>query len=249
MSSNSRTLLIAGTVIAVSAVGIGSVAVVNAKPADKVDICHATSNDKNPYVTNKVDPSSFYSSGHDGHVGPIFDPTADPPQTSWGDIIPPIPDAEPPYPGLNWPAGQATLENGCAFVAPEPTPTPTPTPTETPTPTPTPTPTETPTPTPTPTETPTPTPTPTETPTPTPTPTETPAPTTTPAETPAPTVTPAAPEVAPPSAPEEQVPVQIADPGATPSDVAPEAEVQVASPPSAPAPTRVPAGGGAAAKR
>ena len=245
MSSNSRTLLIAGTVIAVSAVGIGSVAVVNAKPADKVDICHATSNGKNPYVTNKVDPSSFYSSGHDGHVGPIFDPTADPPQTSWGDIIPPIPDAEPPYPGLNWPAGQATLENGCAFVTPEPTPTPTPTPTETPTPTPTPTPTETPTP--------TPTPTPTETPTPTPTPTtvETPAPTPTPTpvETPAPTVTPAAPEVVPPSAPEEQVPVQIADPGATPSDVAPEAQVQVASPPSAPAPTRVPAGGGAAAKR
>ena len=139
MSLKSKPLAIAGTVTVIAAVGIGSMAVVNAKPAEKISICHATSNDKNPYVTNSVDPSSFYNSGHDGHTGPIFDPTADPPLTSWGDIIPPIPEADPPYAGLNWPAGQATLENGCTFVAPAPTPPPTPTPTPTPTATETPT--------------------------------------------------------------------------------------------------------------
>ena len=114
-----------------------------AAPAEKVQICHATGSESNPYVVNQVDSSSIdeegnkFLNGHGDHIGPVFDP--DDPQKSWGDIIPPItnPDTGTTFDGLNWPAGEVIWLNGCQVPTPSPTPTETsPTPTETsPTPT------------------------------------------------------------------------------------------------------------------
>ena len=128
-----------------------------ATPVDKVVICHATSSVSNPYISTQIDVSSVdeegnrFLNGHGDHTGPVFDP--DDPQDDWGDIIPAFtnPDTGTPFPGLNWPEGQAIWEAGCMIPSPSPTET-SPTPTET-----SPTPTET---SPTPTET---SPTPTET--------------------------------------------------------------------------------------
>ena len=128
-----------------------------ATPLDKVVICHATSSVSNPYISTQIDVSSVdeegnrFLNGHGDHIGPVFDP--DDPQDDWGDIIPAFtnPDTGTPFPGLNWPEGQAIWEAGCMIPSPSPTET-SPTPTET-----SPTPTET---SPTPTET---SPTPTET--------------------------------------------------------------------------------------
>ncbi|GEM_PF-3566783 len=128
-----------------------------ATPVDKVVICHATSSVSNPYISTQIDVSSVdeegnrFLNGHGDHIGPVFDP--DDPQDDWGDIIPAFtnPDTGTPFPGLNWPEGQAIWEAGCMIPSPSPTET-SPTPTET-----SPTPTET---SPTPTET---SPTPTET--------------------------------------------------------------------------------------
>ena len=218
-----------GSALLITAAGAGaSLAFVSAEKPAKVDICHATKSTTNPYNTSQVDTSSVDLNGHINHTGPIYFEGID---GEWGDIIPPVPEILPE--GLNWPEGEATLLNGCKYVAPSPSPTPTPT--ETPTPTPTPTPTETPTP--------TPTPTPTETPTPTPTPT-TPV-LVTPAATPEATVTPASPETPAPVDSDEVAPVEIADPGALPVEDE-QAAVEPASPQQASVPTSVPAGGGAA---
>jgi hypothetical protein len=84
----------------------------------KVTLCHATSSRTNPYVTVTVDKSAVLSGGHGTHRGPLF------PAAGWGDIIPPF-DA---YPGLNWPAGQAILDNGCVVPANPPAPPPPPAP-------------------------------------------------------------------------------------------------------------------------
>ena len=121
-----------------------------ATPVDKVVICHATSSVSNPYISTQIDVSSVdeegnqFLNGHGDHIGPVFDP--DDPQDDWGDIIPAFtnPDTGTPFPGLNWPEGQAIWEAGCMIPSPSPTET-SPTPTETsPTPTETsPTPTET----------------------------------------------------------------------------------------------------------
>ena len=220
-----------GSVLAIAVAGAGaSLAFVNAKPADRIDICHAASSTSNPYVKATVDVNSTDLSGHESHTGPLFEEGM---TSGWGDIIPPIAGILPE--GRNWPAGQAILENNCNLVKPSPTPTPT----------------ETTSPTPTPTETTSPTPTPTETtsPTPTPTGTSTPAPTTpsTSAPVPAPvtTVTPASPETPVPIDADEVAPVEIADPGALPEEDEPSV-VQPASPQQSSVPTSVPAGGGAA---
>lgn len=87
--------------------------VADAGLGSKVTLCHATSSRTNPYVSVTVDKSAILPRGHGSHTGPLF-PAAD-----WGDIIPPFDG----YPGLNWPAGQAILDNGCAIPA---TPTPPP---------------------------------------------------------------------------------------------------------------------------
>ncbi len=75
----------------------------------KVTICHATASEDSPYVLMTISVNSVANSGHLEHTGPLY------PQVGWGDVIPPI---EGVTPGLNWPAGQGLLENGCVPVAP-----------------------------------------------------------------------------------------------------------------------------------
>lgn len=83
---------------------------------DKAIICHATNSAKNPY--NSIGPSAAgIINGHMGHTGIVF---AGVKKSDWGDIIPPVPEAN--IQGLNWtPAGQAIWHNDCEYLAPSPT--------------------------------------------------------------------------------------------------------------------------------
>lgn len=95
-----------------------------------VTICHRTNSVTTPYVTESVDESAVNdptnSSDHLSHTGSVFDFTADPdvlyplPRNGdqWGDIVPPFdengdPRSDPSL-TLNWPAGEAIFEAGCA---------------------------------------------------------------------------------------------------------------------------------------
>jgi hypothetical protein len=77
-----------------------------AAPAGKIVICHRTSSKQNPYVRITIAQEAVLN-GHDGHTGGLY------PNKGWGDIIPPFPG----YPGLNWPAGGAILDNDCEIPA------------------------------------------------------------------------------------------------------------------------------------
>lgn len=79
----------------------------------KARICHATSSANNPY--NNIGPSAAgIINGHMGHTGIVF---AGVKKSDWGDIIPPVPEAN--IQGLNWtPAGQAIWHNNCEYPAP-----------------------------------------------------------------------------------------------------------------------------------
>lgn len=75
-----------------------------------VNICHATSSNSNPYVTNSPSMTGDVS-GHDDHDGQVWYPgiTGD-----WGDIIPPFNYPGGSYSGKNWTAyGQAIWNNAC----------------------------------------------------------------------------------------------------------------------------------------
>jgi hypothetical protein len=83
--------------------------------AKKVDICHATSSQKNPYVSEApaIANNGDLNGGHLDHTGPVF------PGQGWGDIIPPYTyvdaaGASQVFPGYNWsPEGQAIWQEGC----------------------------------------------------------------------------------------------------------------------------------------
>jgi hypothetical protein len=76
----------------------------------KVEICHATGSQQNPYVVNEPDASGDVS-GHDDHDGPIWFPGI---EEEWGDIIPPFTYDGGTYPGHNWDAwGQLIYANDC----------------------------------------------------------------------------------------------------------------------------------------
>ncbi len=75
--------------------------------ADKVTICHATTSVDNPYTLITVSVNSIENSGHLSHTGPLY------PQQGWGDVIPPVDGVTD---GVNWPAGEALLRNGCQVV-------------------------------------------------------------------------------------------------------------------------------------
>lgn len=85
------------------------------EPERKVRICHATSADKNPYVSNEpaIANNGDLHGGHLDHTGPVY------PANGWGDIIPPYnyvdKQGDPQtFPGYNWgPEGQAIWQNGC----------------------------------------------------------------------------------------------------------------------------------------
>ena len=93
-----------------------------------VPVCHANSDEKEPYVLENPDISQVGylgdTSGHAGHGNDgVWYPGAKADKFNWGDIIAPYdykPDDATPnfhYDGLNWTAeGQAIFNNGC--VAP-----------------------------------------------------------------------------------------------------------------------------------
>jgi hypothetical protein len=98
--------------------GLASVA--GAQGQEKVDICHRTNSNTNPYTQiNVAIPSVDDVAGNSGqqpdhygeHQGPVWDNTLKDQKIEWGDIIPPI---EGFHNGLNWTAeGQAIWNNNC----------------------------------------------------------------------------------------------------------------------------------------
>ena len=97
------------------AVGLQTAAPLSAAPPEKVRICHATSSESNPYVSNEpaIGNNGDVQGGHLNHTGPVF------PAENWGDIIPPYvyvdsDGGEQTFPGYNWsPEGQAVWQNAC----------------------------------------------------------------------------------------------------------------------------------------
>ena len=93
-----------------------------------ITICHANSDEKDPYVLETPDISQAGygddKAGHAAHGGDgVWYPGAKGDHFNWGDIIPPYdykPDAETPnfhYDGLNWTdEGKAIWENDCQTV-------------------------------------------------------------------------------------------------------------------------------------
>ncbi|MCU1513371.1 MAG: hypothetical protein JWO10_461 [Microbacteriaceae bacterium] len=71
----------------------------------KVEFCHATGSDSNPYVSLNTSVNAFFTAGHDTHQ-------------NYGDIVPPFSYLKQgtviDFPGLNWDAaGQAFFAAGC----------------------------------------------------------------------------------------------------------------------------------------
>jgi hypothetical protein len=91
-------------------------------PPTKVRICHATSSNSNPYVSEEpaIANNGDLSGGHLNHTGPVF------PADGWGDIIPPYTYVDEngktqTFPGYNWTAGEAIYQNSCEPKRPTPT--------------------------------------------------------------------------------------------------------------------------------
>ena len=85
-------------------------------PAEQASFCHATASVVKPYVLLTTAVDAIVSGGHGSHTGPVF-PEVGPGQNGkWGDIIPAFDydNGQQHFPGLNWPAGSAVLEAGCA---------------------------------------------------------------------------------------------------------------------------------------
>lgn len=82
--------------------------------ADTIRICHASSSDSNPFVSESpnIRNDGSLTGGHLNHTGPLY------PIDDWGDIIPPYHYGSFNYSGLNWPAGQSIWDNGCVIPPP-----------------------------------------------------------------------------------------------------------------------------------
>lgn len=85
------------------------------KPPDhKITICHRTDSNTNPYVVITVDVASTRFAGHEGHDGPVWNPSLKANHVKWGDIIPPTSnDGTRAVTPKNWPTGASILRNGC----------------------------------------------------------------------------------------------------------------------------------------
>jgi hypothetical protein len=105
-----RNIVIVGALLTLSSAGaiFAANSAVSAV-AGKLTICHRTNSNTNPYV--EITPSiNGVINGHEGHTGPIWDPTLKAQHIKWGDIIPPFTG----FAGQNWTAeGQQILANGC----------------------------------------------------------------------------------------------------------------------------------------
>ena len=95
-----KKLLAALTLIAgVALMAIGAAQTANAAPPQgKILICHATHNDKKPYVVISVSASANGYGHHAQHEGPLFTPGAE----TWGDVLPPADVEGTHYNGQNW---------------------------------------------------------------------------------------------------------------------------------------------------
>ena len=101
-------------------------------PVDKVVICHANSNEKQPYgpKAQEVSVDSIVKdNGHASHNGPVWQPPPDTP-SDWGDIIPPFWYEDNQngvtvikyFGGLNWDEGATIYQDDCQVPTPEPPP-------------------------------------------------------------------------------------------------------------------------------
>ncbi len=109
-------LVATGALIASSwAIGAGGA---SAQIVTSVTICHRTNSNSNPYVQITPDVSGVLN-GHDGHTGPVWDPTLKEQHIKWGDIIPPFDYSGGSFAGYNWTTeGQAIYENDCSTKPP-----------------------------------------------------------------------------------------------------------------------------------
>jgi hypothetical protein len=84
----------------------------------KVDICHRTNSNQNPYVINQPDASGDVN-GHADHTGPVWNETLKQNHIKWGDIIPEFTWSGGHFDGLNWDdAGKAIYANDCVPTEP-----------------------------------------------------------------------------------------------------------------------------------
>lgn len=89
---------------------VQSEVVANANGPSKIQFCHRTASETNPYVYLDTSIQAFFNSGHISHTGPIFPAVG--PDNKWGDIYPPNQYDED---GQNWTTeGQAIFNNDCA---------------------------------------------------------------------------------------------------------------------------------------
>ena len=88
----------------------------NPGPPVKIEICHATDAETNPYNSADADKTADAGGHATNHTGPVWYPGAKADNVIWGDIIPPFDYTGGSFPGMNWTAeGQAILNNGCAI--------------------------------------------------------------------------------------------------------------------------------------
>ena len=120
--TRTRRLLASTAIVALVGVPVAAANADQPGSDDSVLICHATSADDNPYVSETPAKDGDVS-GHADHTGPVWNATLKEAHVWWGDIIPPfdyVADGVPGhFDGLNWDVdGQAWWNRGCA---PEPT--------------------------------------------------------------------------------------------------------------------------------
>jgi hypothetical protein len=113
MKVRSRGAALLGAGILVLA---GSLSTTVLAVGEKVTICHANSNENDPYVRESVDISSsgLLQGGHSDHAGDgVWYAGAKGDSFNWGDIIPPYDFGEFHYAGLNWADGEAIWDALC----------------------------------------------------------------------------------------------------------------------------------------
>ena len=111
-------LTVALSLLAVTGVAGGLVAPNPDEVITKVDICHRTNSNQNPYIINQPDASGDVD-GHADHTGPVWNDTLKEDHIKWGDIIPEFTWSGGHFDGLNWDdAGKAIYANDCVPLEP-----------------------------------------------------------------------------------------------------------------------------------